>query len=75
MPFHYPSLCFCFLDAFLHQIHSATEKLKNMSLRVNQLMSEKVNGMISTIEEFCLYDMDMAFSRTWVSDTLHFVTC
>ena len=53
-------------DAFLHQVHTATEKLKNLSQLVNNVMENKVIGMINTIENFCLFDPDLAFSRTWV---------
>ncbi|XP_067674368.1 uncharacterized protein [Haliotis asinina] len=53
------------IDAFLHQIHAATLKLKTLGEKVNELMDTKVTGIISTINDFYLFDVDMAFSRTW----------
>ncbi|KAK6187606.1 hypothetical protein SNE40_005595 [Patella caerulea] len=53
------------IDAFLHQIHTATSKLKNLQEKVNDLMKNKVIGVIDTINNFCLYDNELAFSQTW----------
>ncbi|XP_076466964.1 uncharacterized protein LOC143298129 [Babylonia areolata] len=53
------------IDAFLHQIHTATDKLKRLGQQVKELMDTKVYGTIATISSFCLYNLDLAFSRTW----------
>ncbi|XP_055954878.1 dynein axonemal heavy chain 8 [Patella vulgata] len=53
------------IDAFLHQIHTATSKLKNIQEKVNDLMKNKVIGVIDIINNFCLYDNRLAFSQTW----------
>lgn len=53
------------IDAFLHQIHTATSKLKRLGEQVAHLMETKVSGVISTISNFCLYDLQLAFSKTW----------
>ncbi|ESO89151.1 hypothetical protein LOTGIDRAFT_229063 [Lottia gigantea] len=53
------------IDAFLHQIHTATSKLQNLEEKVNELMDNKVLGVIGTISQFYLYDSQLAFSQTW----------
>ncbi|XP_070190368.1 uncharacterized protein [Littorina saxatilis] len=53
------------IDAFLHQIHTATDKLKRLGEQVKMLMETKVSGMIHTISNFSLYDFELAFSKTW----------
>lgn len=56
----------CVPDAFLHQIHTATDKLKRLGEQVKMLMETKVSGIIHTISNFSLYDFELAFSKTWV---------
>ncbi|XP_060567478.1 dynein axonemal heavy chain 5-like [Ruditapes philippinarum] len=53
------------IDAFLHQIHSATTKLKNMQKQVNDVMEQKVFSTLDTITNFYLFDHELAFSRAW----------
>lgn len=53
-------------DAFLHQIHSATDKLKKMGQQATHIMDTQVLEMISKISSFYLYDLNTAFSKTWV---------
>ncbi|KAJ8314952.1 hypothetical protein KUTeg_007102 [Tegillarca granosa] len=53
------------IDAFLHQIHSATSKLKNMQQKVEDIMKNKVFGTLEKISNFYLFDYDEAFSRSW----------
>ncbi|XP_053397319.1 dynein axonemal heavy chain 5-like isoform X6 [Mercenaria mercenaria] len=53
------------IDAFLHQIHSATTKLKNMQKQVNDVMENKVFKTLDTITNFYLFDHELAFSRAW----------
>lgn len=57
----------CFIiDAFLHQIHSATQKLKTMEARVAEIMEKQVFSTLDDISNFYLFDIDEAFARTWV---------
>ncbi|XP_041355189.1 dynein gamma chain, flagellar outer arm-like isoform X3 [Gigantopelta aegis] len=53
------------IDAFLHQIHSATMALKNLGQKVNDLMESKVTNVINKISKFSLFDTETAFSKTW----------
>ena len=55
-----------FLDAFLHQIHTATQKLKAMEARVAEIMEKQVFSTLDDISNFYLFDIDEAFARTWV---------
>ena len=54
------------LDAFLHQIHTATQKLKAMEARVAEIMEKQVFSTLDDISNFYLFDIDEAFARTWV---------
>lgn len=54
------------VDAFLHQIHSATQKLKGMQEKVHQIMEEDIYGSLDTIQNFYLFDYEEAISRSWV---------
>lgn len=73
--------CFFFLDAFLHQIHTATQKLKAMEARVAEIMEKQVFSTLDDISNFYLFDIDEAFARTWVRAllsslvSLHIVLC
>ncbi|XP_052708586.1 uncharacterized protein LOC128183562 isoform X10 [Crassostrea angulata] len=53
------------IDAFLHQIHSATQKLKTMEARVAEIMEKQVFSTLDDISNFYLFDIDEAFARTW----------
>ncbi|KAL4232681.1 hypothetical protein ACF0H5_007369 [Mactra antiquata] len=53
------------IDAFLHQIHSATTKLKNMQKHVEDVMENKVFKTLDTITNFYLFDQELAFSKSW----------
>ncbi|BFZ10052.1 hypothetical protein BsWGS_13093 [Bradybaena similaris] len=53
------------IDVFLHQIHSATEKLGNLIDTVNHVMDVYVKAVITKIIEFCLFDTDIVYSHTW----------
>ncbi|XP_070568705.1 dynein axonemal heavy chain 5-like isoform X4 [Ptychodera flava] len=53
------------IDAFLHQVHSATLKLKNVVERVSSVVKRKIVGKIESIASLFLFDMDLAFSRSW----------
>ncbi|XP_052242570.1 uncharacterized protein LOC127852659 [Dreissena polymorpha] len=53
------------IDAFLHQIHSATSRLKTMQKQVNDVMENKVFKTLDNISNFYLFDQELAFSRSW----------
>ncbi|XP_077977225.1 dynein axonemal heavy chain 8-like isoform X3 [Glandiceps talaboti] len=53
------------IDAFLHQIHTANLKLKHVVDRVSSVVENKILGKIETIAGLFLFDMDLAFSRSW----------
>lgn len=66
----------CFIiDAFLHQIHSATQKLKTMEARVAEIMEKQVFSTLDDISNFYLFDIDEAFARTWVRILINSWTC
>ncbi|XP_025098007.1 LOW QUALITY PROTEIN: dynein gamma chain, flagellar outer arm-like [Pomacea canaliculata] len=63
------------IDAFLHQIHSATDKLKKMGQQATHIMDTQVLEMISKISSFYLYDLNTAFSKTWLAQEFWEVMC
>ena len=53
-------------DAFLHQIHSGTARLKFLVDKVNEIMANKVEGTIEKIRDMFFFDYVLAFSKSWV---------
>ncbi|KAK6987323.1 dynein heavy chain 5 axonemal [Biomphalaria glabrata] len=53
------------IDAFLHQVHLALDKLKSLNDRVHQVLKDQVFAMISHIDNLFLFDLDTAFSQIW----------
>ncbi|OWF37572.1 Dynein heavy chain 5, axonemal [Mizuhopecten yessoensis] len=53
------------IDAFLHQIHSATQKLKGMQQKVHQIMEQDIYDKLDSIRNFYLFDYEEAISRSW----------
>ena len=53
-------------DAFLHQIHSGTARLRILVTQVNEVMQSKVEGSIEKIQDMIFFDYKLAFSRSWV---------
>ena len=57
---------FFLVDAFLHQIHTATNKLRERSTKVADIMENDVAGSLEAIKNFYLFDYEEAISRPWV---------
>ncbi|CAH1799095.1 unnamed protein product [Owenia fusiformis] len=53
------------IDAFLHQIHSATTKLRLLVEHINDVMTTKIEGTVVKIASMILFDYDLAFHRSW----------
>ncbi|XP_013393403.1 dynein gamma chain, flagellar outer arm-like [Lingula anatina] len=53
------------IDAFLHQIHTATSKLKALVDGVNNIVDVKVQTTIDKVNGMFLFDYDLAFSKSW----------
>ncbi|KAL5009692.1 hypothetical protein ScPMuIL_011997 [Solemya velum] len=53
------------IDAFLHQIHVATKRLKDLGEKVSHIMETKVFDTIEKIRSFYLFDYERAFSKSW----------
>ncbi|XP_052089132.1 uncharacterized protein LOC127725852 isoform X10 [Mytilus californianus] len=53
------------IDAFLHQIHSATNRLKERSTKVQDIMENDVAGSLEAIKNFYLFDYEEAITRPW----------
>ncbi|XP_074662754.1 uncharacterized protein LOC141915202 [Tubulanus polymorphus] len=56
------------IDAFLHQVHTATAKLKYQVERVNEIISTKIVNTITKISEMIFFDIDLAFSKIWPTE-------
>ena len=58
------------VDAFLHQLFLGTKKLRQLVTLVNDVMASKVVKPIKQIKEMILFDHVLAFSKSWVCDTV-----
>lgn len=65
---------FCFLDAFLHQLHTGTGKLRALVERVSDIIAKKVEDTIEKIKGMIFFDYNLAFSRPWVSSIVYYHT-
>jgi len=59
------------VDAFLYNIHSNIERLRDLVKQVNHILQSKVEGTIEKISDMAFFDFQLAFSRSWVSGQCH----
>ena len=59
------------VDAFLYNIHSNIERLRDLVKQVNHILQSKVEGTIEKISDMAFFDFQLAFSRSWVSGQYH----
>ena len=57
-------------DAFLHQIHTSTDRLSSLVNLVNDVMQNRVDHNIQNIRDMFLFDYDLAFGQVWVKKML-----
>ena len=57
-------------DAFLHQIHTSTDRLSSLVNLVNDVMQNRVDHNIQNIRDMFLFDYDLAFGQVWVRKML-----
>ena len=53
------------IDAYLHQVHSANARLKDVVDSVKQVVSEGIEQKIEEIRRVILFDKKLANSRVW----------
>ena len=53
------------IDAYLHQVHSANARLKDVVDSVEQVVSEGIEKKIEEIRRVILFDKKLANSRVW----------
>ena len=53
------------IDAYLHQVHSANARLKEVVDSVKQVVSEDIEKKIDEIRRVILFDKQLATSRVW----------
>lgn len=53
------------IDAYLHQVHSANARLKDVVDSVKQVVSEGIEKKIEEIRRVILFDKKLANSRVW----------
>lgn len=53
------------IDAYLHQVHSANARLKDVVDSVKQVVSEGIEKKIEEVRRVILFDKKMANSRVW----------
>ena len=56
------------IDAYLHQVHSANGRLKEVVDSVKQVVSEGIEKKIDEIRRVILFDKKLATSRVWNVD-------
>lgn len=61
------------IDAYLHQVHSATDRLRDIVDSINEVVKDGVEKNIKQIQHIILFDPTLAFSRVWTVDK--FVEC
>lgn len=54
------------IDAYLHQVHSANARLKDVVDSVKQVVSEGIEKKIEEIRRVILFDKKLANSRVWI---------
>ena len=55
------------IDAFLHQVESATNLLGEVSSAARTILRESVYGEVEEMANMNLLDRDLFFSQPWVS--------
>ena len=53
------------IDAYLHQVHSANARLKEVVDSVKEVVSEGIEKKIEKIRKVVLFDKKLATSRVW----------
>ena len=53
------------IDAYLHQVHSANARLKDVVDSVKQVVSEGIEKKMEEIRRVILFDKKLANSRVW----------
>ena len=53
------------IDAYLHQVHSANARLKDVVDSVKQVVSDGIEKKIEEIRRVILFDKKLANSRVW----------
>ena len=56
------------IDAYLHQVHSATDRLKDIVDNINQVIKDGVETKIKEIQHIILFDPTLAYSKVWTVD-------
>lgn len=56
------------IDAYLHQVHSANARLKDVVDSVKEVVSEGIEKKIDEIKRVILFDKKLATSRAWNVD-------
>ena len=62
-----------FLDAFLHQVHTATQRLKSQQGKVQEILEGTIESTLDTISTFYIFDYEEAVSRSWVCCTFNII--
>ncbi|RDD45872.1 Dynein heavy chain 5, axonemal [Trichoplax sp. H2] len=53
------------IDAYLHHIHTSTNHLKEIVVKVNNILISRVDCGIASVKNAILFDMDSMFSEEW----------
>ena len=53
------------IDAYLHQVHSANSRLKEVVDSVKEVVSEGIERKIEEIRRVILFDKKLATARVW----------
>lgn len=56
------------IDAYLHQVHSATDRLRDIVDSINQVIKDGVERKIKKIQKIILFDPTLAYSKVWTVD-------
>lgn len=56
------------IDAYLHQVHCATDRLKDIVDNINQVVHNGIERKIKDIQHIILFDPALAYSTVWTVD-------
>ena len=56
------------IDAYLHQVHAATVRLRDIVSSINSVVENSINKKIDEIKKMLLFDTQLALSRVWSVD-------
>lgn len=56
------------IDAYLHQVHTATDRLRDIVDNINQVIQDGVEKKVKRIEKIILFDPNLAYSKIWTVD-------